>query len=224
MTAGDPNDYEAKNINHWIEPVTKLMNFENRIKATPNLFQFSEVPTNVQVYNWPNNPDWNRSDRLQGTASSLIDNLKFDQLNSRLGFTKKVNLIMIGFGDKDAKYGQYQEAKFIGGKKNDLVLCFGGGSKINHATWAYVFGFTEKGIVKENLQTILLNNPINDDILFKIESEIRNDYVVKDWKKFNYITVEPNPTIYFWYLGLMVVIQFILYVVFNNAGAKMRLE
>ncbi len=123
---------------------------------------------------------------------------------------------MIGFGDKGEEYGQYQQSKFIGGKKNDLVICFGGGNKTNHAAWCYVFGFTEKELVKKNLQTILINNSINNDILDKIELEIRKNYTIKDWHKFDYIKIQPNPVIYLWYIGLMIIIQFVLYVVFNQ--------
>jgi hypothetical protein len=219
MVSGDPNDYVAVNVNHWIEPVTTIKHFENRIKATPNLFQFSKVPSTIKVFPWPNNPDWDHSDRLQGTAARLIDHYQFDVLNTKLGGSKKVNLILIGFGDNGLDYGQYQQAAYLGGKKNDLVMCFGGGSKTNHANWSYVFGYTERDIVKQNLQTLLLDNPINDTLLPKIEAEVRKNYEIKDWKKFNYISVEPNPEIYFWYVGIMLVVQFILYIVFNQKGS-----
>jgi len=220
MIGGDPNDYEAVNINNWIEPVTKLMSFENRVKATPNLFAFSKVPTNIPVYNWPTNPDYNHSQRLMGNALALIDPLKFDQLNSKLGASKKVNIIMIGFGNKGEEMGHYQESKFFGGRKNDLVITFGGGTRTNGATWAYVFGFTEREIVKQNIETILLNNPINDNILNNIELEVRRNYVIKDWKKFNYLSVSPSDWVYGWYFGLMFVIQIGLYIFFRISSFR----
>ena len=215
MLEGDPNDYQARNISNWIEPVTKEVAFENRIKATPNLFSYSAVPTNIPVYNWPNNPNWNVSDRVMGTAIGMIHTLKFDQLNARLGAAKKVNLIIIGFGDKSEDMGHYQESKFIGGRKNDLVITYGGGSTTNHAAWCYVFGFTEQNIVKQNIETILLTNPINDDILSKIETEVGLNYRIEDWTKFNYISIEPATWIYFWYFGLMILIQVGLYTFFH---------
>ncbi len=129
--------------------------------------------------------------------------------------SKRINLILIGAGDKDETYGQLYEAKFIGGKKNDLVIVYGGGSKTNAASWAYCFGWTEKDLVKRNLETILLSNPINNNILDKMESEIRFHYQIKDWTKFNYITVYPPTWVYFVYLILMSQIH-IFFCLFTN--------
>jgi hypothetical protein len=131
MIDGDPNDYVANNHTGWIEPVTTTIHFENRIKASPSLFSYSKVPTNVIVYTWPNNPDQFRSDRVLGTAAVNIDILKWDQMNAVLGASKKINLIIVGFGNKGMDMAGWQEASWIGGKKNDLVICYGGGSKPN---------------------------------------------------------------------------------------------
>lgn len=215
MIDGDPNDYESHNQTQWIEPVTKTVSFQNKIKATPNLFQFIHPPTNINVFNYPVNNDWNKSDRLLGTAALLINQLKFDQLNAELGPLKRVNVIMAGFGDKDPIYGQYQQAKFIGGKKNDLVICFGGGSHQTPAKWAFVFGWTEKDIVKRNIETILLTQPINTDILNLIKAEIKKNYVIKDWKKFDYIKISPPDWVYSLYIILAILIQVGLYIWFN---------
>ena len=218
MIAGDPDDYQSVNITKWIEPITKLMHFENRVKATPNLFAFSKVPTNIPVYEWPSNPDYNHSQRLIGTARSFIDPLKFDQLNSILGASKKVNLILIGYGSRGIEYGHYQESKFFGGKKNDLVLTFGNDK--NKVTWAYVFGFTEQNIVKHNLETILLTTPLNNDILSKIEVEVHKNYVIKNWHKFEYIEIKPADWVYFWYFGLMCLLQSCLYTFYHFSDFK----
>src|SRR5690606_7368042 len=175
--SGDNNVYVTPNETGFIYPAIITKSFKNRIKATPNIFQFAKIPTNVTVYPYPHNGCWNESDRLFGTAAILINKFKFDQFNASLGPLKKVNVIMIGFGGKDAMYGQYQEAAYIGGKKNDLVICYGGGSKQESAQWAYVFSWSEKDIVKRNIETILLNNPINDDILPLIGNEIKKNYI-----------------------------------------------
>ena len=212
---GDRTIYATANDTHFLYPATKTKNFVNRIKATPNIFQFSKVPTNIVLYGWPSNPVWNRSDRLMGTAATSIGVMAFDQLNSRLGASKKVNLIMIGVGNKENIYGQYYEAAFMGGKKNDLVMVYGGGSGTNHATWAYCFGWTEHNLVKRNLETILLNYPINDAILGQIEKEVGKNYQIKDWKQFDYITVYAPAWVYIVFIILMLVVQVGLYIYFN---------
>ena len=214
MIAGDPNDYESRSVSGYIYPVTDLRHFENRIKAAPTLFSFVKVPSNMPVHTWPKNPNWRQSERLMGHASKLIDIKKWDDMNARLGPLKLVNVIMVGFINKDTMMGDWQQAKWIGGKKNDLVICFDMDTK-DKVAWSQVFGWTEREDCKRNLETILLTNPINDDIIPLIEKEIRHSYIIKDWSKFDYITIEPPRWSYVVYILLMLMIQGGLYFWFH---------
>ncbi len=187
MIGGDPYDYVANNHTGWVEPVTKLVSFSNRIKAAPSVFSFVKPPVGT-VSAYPRNDEPFVSDRLLGSAT-LIDKLAFDQMNARLGPTKKVNVIMVGFGSKGSEYGQMQQAEWIGGKKNDIVITFGGVN--TKPTWVYVFGWTEKDITKRNIESIILKNGAVTSTLPIIEKEIRLNYALKDWSKFDYIQIQP---------------------------------
>lgn len=213
---GDNKIYSVRNEEGIIIPVTVNQTFENRIKASPSIFSFTKVPTNISVFPWPQNFDWMRSDRLLGTASILINQNKFDCMNSMLGPRKKVNVIMVGFVNEGPEYGQWQQASWIGGKKNDIVLCFGGATTKQNAKWVYVFGWTENELVKKNLESILLNNLINDEILPLVSKEISLNYKIKDWSKFDYISIEPPTWSYWTYFILMGIIQTSLYVWFHS--------
>lgn len=180
---GDPNIYVAYNKTDFTYPVTALKSFENRVRAAPSVFSFAEVPKDVPVFEYPRNENWRISDRLLGSARH-VSIVEWDCMNARLGSQKKVNVILAGYDSADAQLGHYQQAAWVGGKKNDLVLCYGAG-------WAYVFGWTEQELVKQNLQTILLENKIDDAIIPLIEAEIAANYIIKDWRKFDYILVEP---------------------------------
>lgn len=206
MIDGDPNDYESSNTTGWIEPVTDTRHFENRVKASPSLFSYSPVPSNIVVFPWPQSTDLFISDRVMGTARQAINTLPWDQMNAQLGPKKKVNVIIIGYGNQGMNISEYQESAWIGGKKNDLVICYGGevGKK---ATWVRVFGWTEKNIVKKNLESLLLMTPVNNNIIPKIQEEINANYEIKDWHKFDYLTIEPPAWSYWVYLGVMIVVQ-----------------
>jgi len=195
--SGDKNTYVSYNRTGFVYPTTRLHSFENRIKAAPSLFSFSKVPTNVVVQPWPENPDPFASQRLMGTASLLFDKLEFDRMNSRLGPNKRVNVIMVGFVKEGLQHGHWQEAAWVGGKKNDLVICFGGMSKDKPAAWAYVFGWTEKNLCKRQIESLLLEQPATPALLKAIEAEVVKTYTIKDWSKFDYITVQP-PTWSYW--------------------------
>lgn len=223
--SGDKNVYTAYNKTGYVYPATTTRRFENRVKAAPSLFSFSEVPEGTKVYEWPGEeqPTFG-SHRLLGTAMNLFDILEFDRMNTRLGPLKKVNVIMVGFVNEDSEYGHMQEAKWIGGKKNDLVIAFGGMSRKNPATWAHVFGWTESDLCKRNLETLFVENPASASLLPAIEAEVLARYEIKDWDKFDYITVEPPGWSYLVFFGVLLVTQGGLYCFFhaNDLGAAKR--
>lgn len=220
MLEGDPNDYYSMNKTRWIEPITKTVSFENRIKATPTVFSFAKLPENVKVHDYPPNNNPFVSDRLMGTAKVFFDQFQFDKLNAELGPIKHVNIIIVGFGDKDTSYGDWQEAKFIGGKKNDLVITFGKATRTSPPQWVKVFGWTENEIVKRNIETLFLTNILSDDIFISLKNEIARNYVIKDWSKFDYITVEPPVWSYFVFFGVILVVQGGLWYIFHTNEAS----
>lgn len=203
MIGGDPNDYVASNTTGWVEPVTKLVSFENRIKAAPSVFSFVKPPPNT-VFPYPENHDPFVSDRLLGSAT-LIDKFAFDQMNARLGPRKEVNVIMVGFSSKGSEYGQMQQAEWVGGKKNDIVITFGGSNK--NPTWAFVFGWTEKDVTKRDLESIILEHGATTETLPLIEAEIVKNYTLKDWSKFDYIQIQPPVWSYVTFASALAVIQ-----------------
>jgi hypothetical protein len=203
FSSGDPNIYVTYNKTKYVYPVTSLRVWKNKIKAAPSVFSFAKVPKNIPVYKYPPNEDWLKSDRLLGNIP--INLLEFDRMNSRLGPLKHVNIIIVYFGNKDSSIAKWQQSKWIGGKKNDLVICYGG-QKNDKADWVFCFGWTEKEIVKRNLETIFLDNKIDSSIIPNIEKEVRRNYNIKDWHKFDYITIYP-PTWSYWVLIFLMIIS-----------------
>jgi hypothetical protein len=214
MIDGDPNDYISNNKTGWIEPVSATHKWENKVKACPSIFSYVKVSTNIAVFPWPQSQDLFVSERVMGEAKKVINTLNWDQMNANIGATKKVNVIIVGFGSQSSEMAQYQEASWIGGKKNDLVICYGG-EKGQPASWVKVFGWTEKNIVKQNLQTLLLHNPVDTKLIPYIQEEIKQNYIIKDWSKFDYLTVEPPTWSYWTYFIILLVVQGGLYVWFN---------
>lgn len=190
LVAGDPHIYVAYNRSKYVYPVTDVVHFKNRLKAAPSVYTFPKVPEDMKgLYEWPKNEDWTKSDRVLGSAILTVDVREFDLMNSRLGPKKFVNVIIVGFGSADSSMAHWQQAKWVGGKKNDIVLCYGGLN--TKPSWTYVFGWSESELCKRHLENILLSNPVDTRILPLIEEEIRKNYVIKDWSKFDYIKIKP---------------------------------
>jgi hypothetical protein len=55
----------------------------------------------------------------------------------------------------------------------------------------YTFGWTEQEIVKRNLDALVGRTAIDKDVISLIESEVRENYIIKDWSKFDYIGISP---------------------------------
>ena len=70
-----------------------------------------------------------------------------------------------------------------------------------------VYGWTEKEGVKKSLQTILLEGPLGDELIPKIEREVAANYLIKDWSKFDYITVEPPTWSFMALVAAMLLVQ-----------------
>ncbi len=197
MISGDPNDYVTQNVNQWIYPVTTSKHWENRVKACPSVFSYKPVAPEIKVFNYPENSDHFSSSRLCGPVGMSLE--KWDQMNAYLGPQKHVNVIVCAFGPESGMdMGEFQEAKWIGGKKNDIIITYGGGTNDAKPSWCHVFGWSESDIVKLDIQTIILNNGINDDIIPLIQAEIFKNYKIKDWHKFDYLKAEIPFNRYIW--------------------------
>ena len=208
IISGDLNDYYTVNVKNYIYPVTGHRSFENHVKAAPSVFSYAKVPENAPVFEYPNNSDKFTSDRAVGAVG--FSTLNLDQMNAILGPSKQINVILAGFGpDKGSDIAQLQEAKWVGGKKNDLAICFGGG-QITRPSWVYVFGWSESDICKQNIQSIVMQNGMKNETLPLIQNEIVKNYVKKPWHKFDYLTIEVPSSKYLW--------LFIIVAIVNIAG------
>ena len=208
---GDPNIYVVKNRSGHVIPVTDVRRWTNKVQASPSVFKFAKVPDDVDVYDYPDNPSIWESGRLLGTAKA-VGVYEWDQMNSRLGPVKKVNVVMVGFpAGSDSMLGQWQQAKWLGGKKNDLVITFAGNPGMK-PDWVFTFGWTEKEIVKRNLDMIVGNAMIDKALIPLIEKEVRANYTIKDWDKFDYLSIEPPGWSYIVFVILLAAVQAGFYV------------
>lgn len=220
MIGGDPNDYETKPDNGYIMPCVEERKFVNRIKAAPTVFSYGKVEANEPVYEYPLPRDWRRSDRVMGNAKNQINQRLWDEMSARLGPSKQVNVIIVGFGNQSIDIAMRQEAKWVGGKKNDLVICYGGVDPYK-ADWCHVFSWSEREDCKINLRNIVLENKIGDSLVPLIEKEVRATFVRKDWHKFDYISIQPPTWSYVTYFSVLFVLQIGIWIFnFRNGADK----
>jgi hypothetical protein len=112
----------------------------------------------------------------------------------------------VGFVEENMEISKYQESAWMGGKENDLVICFGVDSN-GKASWSYVFGRSMSELAKKNIETLFLTHEINDDILYLVSSEIMSNYENRDWSDFDHISIEPSLSSYIWLIVVMLITQ-----------------
>jgi hypothetical protein len=190
MVSGDPNDYVSVNQNGYIYPVTTTKKFENRLLKVPTVYSYEPVPPGAGVFPWPENPNKWESQRVMGTAKEAFSTLAWDQMNAKLGPAKKVNLIVIGFGSSENK-GHLQEAAWKGGKKNDVVVCYGGADARN-PDWVHVFGWTKEEECKVKLRDLFYEGNLSDETIPAIEGIIVSDYELFHFEdEFDHLSIAP---------------------------------
>lgn len=210
MISGDPYDYKTYLKDGFVEPITDVRYFENRIKATPSVFNFVKVGDNIPIFPYPENKNPWISNRVMGITFKTISTRLWDEMCARVGPIKRVNVIIVGFDSRETMMAEWQKAKWLGGKKNDLVLTYG-------PKWAKVFGWSESDICKKNIESILLQNTINNDIIPLIEKEIYDNYKKREFTEdFAYLQVEPSSKSWILFIFLMIITQALLYVGFHH--------
>lgn len=181
--SGDINDYYScvKDDPEYCDyPITMKVSWDNPLKGTESLYSYKDIPDSeakkLKLFSYPENNTFCSSRLLGNTNITIWD---WDKMNSALGAEKHVNLILVKLegGIEQAKNLQ---AYWKNGKKNDLVICFGGEPN-KSAEWCYVFGWSKTELVKQNLQTLFLDYPVNDDIIPHIKRIVRKDFQPHIW-------------------------------------------
>jgi hypothetical protein len=191
LHSGDPNDYYAVSTGDPLWPVTVNKRWQNRLKASPSVFDFQEISPEqagqMGLYEWPQTTSWRQSNRVLG-VNNMVDIKLWDDMNTRLNPRKQCNVILVGFGSKPMSTGLDQRAYWHGGKKNDIVITHGD-------NWVKSWGWSYENTVFSKLDTAVLlnkeqnNGKVTKDVIPEIEQVIEDHYQRKQWADFNYITV-----------------------------------
>lgn len=202
MIEGTPYDDRTLNTTGYVYPVIEDHKFENRLLKATTLYNFEPVPQDQvgKLFVWPNTHDTFKSNRLLGSASEYWNPREWDQMNAVLGPTKNVNLIAIGFpAGTSLETGILQQRYWNGGKKNDLILTYGGNP--NKPEWTYVFGWTEKEACKRLLENRLREGTATIDEITKI---VVDEYQLLNFEeKFAHVEVDPP---WWYYLIFFIVV------------------
>ena len=194
--------------------VSKTNTYENKVQASNSVFNFRKIKKEEAeqngLFDYPKIKDWRIPTVLGGKGIENISEVedRFHFLNGNLGPKKQLRVWVLLFKNKPLSTALSQEAYWIGGQKNEFVVCIGVDDSLE-VQWCYPFSWTEVHELKINTRNFVIDQKKLDLISLSeyLYSELGKKWKRKEFKDFDYLTVEPP----LWAL----ITAFILQILFN---------
>lgn len=208
---GDMYKYQWGGENERLEPVVVSEQYENRPKAARSVFSFQELDSiDIKTYkpfDYPNVYNQFHQDVILGYTDPAAEH-KLQVLNSRLGRPKQVRVFILVFKNQPLEAGHIQERYWEGSNKNEFVITIGINDQ-NEVQWSYDFSWTEVEETKVETRDFINSQKQLDlsSIVDFTYQEIETKWIRKDFKKFEYLTIQPTMTQTFWIFFLTILIN-----------------
>lgn len=199
------------------DPVAQTHTFTNYIKAAPDsLFNAAAQTTLLARYGatvpeYPNHVyDIHYVNRVLAVGVQVPDLADWNQeLAMRLrtlGSAKQVNWIVLLTNQTDPMWADAVAAKWLGGKKNDVVVVLGT-PEYPKVQWASVISWTDKELFKVQLRDDLARLPAagRKEVFDLLEQHTKASFERKPGKDFSYLASRIEPP--GWMLGVLFVVS-----------------
>lgn len=210
------------------DPVSKTDSYTNYIKGSPaSLFRHQgelekykdilpEYPD--QIY------DYYRIKRFVSVGVPIINIQKWNEglsiINSELGAKKQANMLVV-FTNQPNDFFYALEEKWIGGKKNDIVLVIGTSSEKTKAQWVQVMSLTKDKVLEVKLRDAVMDLPslFPEDVLKTLHDNVDKFYSRKRMHDFEYLKASIVPSFWEILIGLILSIigSVVIFTIIYNA-------
>ena len=193
------------------EPTAHLHRYTSYIKAAPGSL-FREQGDPQYAKHLPEYPsavfDYYRLNRLVLVNGARVENPRawnqeLSEINANLGHAKQVNMIVVLVKDLPSDYFYALRNKWIGGKKNDLILVVGVDAQ-NTPKWARVMAWTTNHMVEIKLRDAIMDLPelTQHEVMLRLSANVRKFYQRKPMSDFEYLTSSITPTTTQWAVSM----------------------
>lgn len=200
------------------DPVARQHSFTNYVKAAPDsLFHHFDAKSNkfkdlvpeypLNVYNFYN------VDRVLAAGVAVPDlkawNWELAMLLRKLGPQKQANVVVVFVNTADQSYLHALEGKWIGGKKNDIIVIVGT-TAYPKIDWVAVSSWTDSQLFKVKLrdEIMALGQVDRAKMLEAIDRNTMELYKRKSMKDFEYLKHKAEPPV--WVLTLAVILGMLI--------------
>ena len=193
------------------EATSSLHSYDNYIKGSPDsLFHTGRI-NEKEVAGVPEYPDhiydyW-KLNRLITIGVNVQEkdlwNKQIATISGELGSLKQVNVLIVLVKGKSHDFYYTLERIWLGGKKNDVIPVIGLDAD-NNILWVEVMSLSNEEF-KVYLRNDLLNLNIldRDKVILTIKDNVKNRYIRKPMKDFEYLKSLIKPTKGQWVFGII---------------------
>ena len=202
--------------------VTFERHYENKVKASRSIFGFTNItkddakkiglhdypPLTLQKGGKPWGCDKNQNPFL-GYTPNTAELTRWQFINGYYGSTKQIRVFLLFFYNEPQSIMQDQRDYWVGGNKNEMVLCFGMDSITKKIHWADAFSWSDKPTFEVNFRNLMSGKSTLDlfELADFVEYGARNYWVRKKFEDFKYLSIELTGTQLIW--------LFIIILIFN---------
>lgn len=204
----DPDFYSKINKG---DPVARRHSFINYVKAAPDSL-FHKTYFNKEALSLvPEYPDavygYYSLNRVLSIGVSIPDltawNLDVSNMLKTLGPVKQANVILVFVKDKDQSFVHAIEGKWIGGKKNDIIVVVGT-SAFPKIDWVHVSSWTDSEIFKVKLRDdlVALQNVDRARFIDAITKNTLASFERKRMEDFEHLKYKSEPSTFILFLAV----------------------
>lgn len=195
------------------EPTAVTHSYNNYVKASPDSLFRHQGLVEKYKFDLPNNPqdiyDYYRLNRLITVGVNVADagrwNSDLSEINALLGRNRQANIIVVLAKNKPHDWYSALEEKWIGGKKNDVVLIVSV-DDLMKPQWAEVMAWTTNPIFKVKLRDDVMDEPVIDRkaVIDALKVQVNTTFVRKPMADFAYLKGTITPSVTEWVITLII--------------------
>lgn len=200
---GDKYTIEWDGNRQTAEVTTSLHSYENRVKAARNSFSFTKITEEeikqYGLFDYPKIKEYTQNNVLgldqvkwitPGQRAWFVREANF--LNGMYGPTKHARTYFLFFVDKPSLSAYMQEAYWVGGNGNELVICIGLSSTTSKIQWVTPFTWSPvRRLIPDIREDIMARPEFNvNHVIGVVEKQVSTNFKRRDFVEFSYISVE----------------------------------
>lgn len=222
---GDAQDYYWLGTKSTIRTVTYDRTYENKIQSSRSIFNFEYINEKeaheLGLYDYPKIEEYDQNPVLSDSISvsdKQIDAVKY--INGYHGKNHQFRMYVLLFKDKDIEISEQQRSYWVGGNKNELVVCLGMKDSTT-VSWCNAFSWCDAPTLEVKTESYFAEKDSLDLISYCDYIEtllIKDEWVRKEFVDFDYVRPEMSMTQYIWLIIIVFLynIGISLFIILND--------